>query len=187
MDQAPLRELRAEVCAGLAGEIVEIGFGSGANVPFYPSTVTGVRAVDPAALGWELAADRLATSTVPVELVGLDGQTLPVADDTAAAVLCTWTLCTIPDATLALAEIRRVLAPGGALHFVEHGLAHQERGRTAQRRLTPLWKHVAGGCHLDRPIDRLITDAGFDVDVRTFTMKGPKTFGSTYLGTARPS
>src|SRR5215218_1208979 len=114
---------RQRVCAGLAGEVVEVGFGSGSNVPFYPAAVTRVAAVEPADAGWNLAAKRLREATVPVERSGLDGQHLPFGDDSFDAALSTWTLCTIPDLDAALRELRRVLKPGGKLHFVEHGLA----------------------------------------------------------------
>ena len=116
-------ELRNRVCEGLHGHVVEIGFGSGLNIPFYPDSVDGVAAIEPADLGWKLAGKRLADSPVPVERCGLDGQSLPLADDSCDTALSTWTLCTIPDAIAALHEVRRVLKPGGTFHFVEHGLA----------------------------------------------------------------
>ncbi len=119
--------LRRRVCEDLAGDVVEIGFGSGHNVPFYPATVTRVAAVEPSDLGWKLADKRLRAATVPVERSGLDGQSLPFADDTFDAGLSTWTLCTIPDVAAALREMRRVLKPGATLHFLEHGLAPGRR------------------------------------------------------------
>lgn len=187
MDQPEVHALRAEVCAGLSGDVVEIGFGSGPNIPHYPAEVERVRAVDPARLGWDLAADRIAASPTKIEFVGLDGQRLPVDDDDADGVLCTWTLCTIPDPGRALDEIRRVLRPGGSLHFVEHGLAHQQKGRTTQRRITPVWKEFAGGCHLDRPTTELLESYGFDVTARRFTMRGSSVLASMTLGIATPN
>lgn len=180
------KELRARVCAGLHGEVVEIGFGSGLNVPHYPAAVTAVHAIEPAALGWKLAAKRLAASSTRVERSGLDGQALPLADDSCDTALSTWTLCTIPAVDVALAELRRVLQPGGTLHFVEHGLAPEEAVQRRQHRFEPVQKRVAGGCHLTRPIDRLLTDAGFEiVELDRFYEKGaPRILGADYLGVA---
>jgi ubiquinone/menaquinone biosynthesis C-methylase UbiE len=112
---------RERACAGLHGQVLEIGFGSGLNVPFYPEAVTGVDAVEPADLGWRLAQKRLDASPVAVTRSGLDGQSIPLPDDSCDTALSTWTMCTIPDVAAALSEVRRVLKPGGTLHFVEHG------------------------------------------------------------------
>jgi SAM-dependent methyltransferase len=179
--------LRRRVCAGLSGEVVEIGFGSGLNVPFYPPAVRRVDAVEPADLGWRLARKRLAAATVPVRRSGLDGQSLPFPDDSYDAAVSTWTLCTIPDVAAALREVRRVLKPGGSLHFVEHGLAPDARVQRWQRRLEPLQKRVAGGCHLTRPVAELLTTAGFTLtELETFYEKGaPKFLGAFSLGIAR--
>ena len=178
--------LRRRVCDGLAGEVVEIGFGSGLNVPFYPAAVTRVAAVEPADLGWELARKRLDASSIPVERSGLDGQSLPFADDSFDAALSTWTLCTIPDVAAALLELRRVLKPGAPLHFVEHGLAPDEKVQKLQRRVEPLQKRVFGGCHVTRPIVDLLEGAGFVVkELDVFYEKGaPKFAGADSLGVA---
>ena len=145
------RPLRERACAGLTGEVLEIGFGSGLNVPFYPPAVSSVSAVEPAGLGWRLAAKRVEASPVPVRRAGLDGQALPFADDSFDSALSTWTLCTIPDPGAALRELLRVLRPGGTFHFLEHGLAPDEKVRRWQRRLEPVQRRVAGGCRPDPP------------------------------------
>jgi ubiquinone/menaquinone biosynthesis C-methylase UbiE len=178
--------LRQRVCEGLQGDVVEIGFGSGLNVPFYPASVRSVAAVEPADVGWKLASKRLARTTVPVRRAGLDGQSLPFGDDTYDAALTTWSLCTIPDAATALLEVRRVLKPGGTLHFVEHGLAPDEGVRRWQHRLEPIQKRVVGGCHLTRPIVDMLKAAGFTItELDVFYEKGaPKPVGATSLGLA---
>jgi ubiquinone/menaquinone biosynthesis C-methylase UbiE len=178
--------LRSRVCEGLEGDVVELGFGSGLNVPFYPATVTRVSAVEPADVGWKLADKRLRGTSVPVERAGLDGQSLPFADNSYDAALSTWTLCTIPDVAAALAEVRRVLKPGGTLHFLEHGLAPDESVRRWQHRLEPLQKRMFGGCHLTRPIAGLLTSAGFEItELDVFYEEGtPKVLGADSLGTA---
>src|SRR5205823_12689662 len=133
-----------------------------------PGTVTRVAAVEPSDVAWKLAANIIESSAVPVHRAGLDGQSLPFPDDTYDAALSAWTLYTIPEVAAALREVRRVLKPGATLHFVEHGLAPDERVRRWQYRLEPMQKRVCGGCHLTRPIVELITGAGFviqDLDV----------------------
>ncbi len=181
--------IRARVSAGLHGEVLEIGFGSGLNVPHYPSAVTRVRAVDPATAGRKLAAKRVAASPVPVEYIGLDGQALPLDPASVDHVLTTWTLCTIPDVKRALSEVCRVLRPGGSLHFVEHGRSPDPGVARWQDRLTPLQRRLAGGCHLNRLIDRLVTHSGLELTrIENYYTKGAKAFGYMFEGTAtKPS
>jgi ubiquinone/menaquinone biosynthesis C-methylase UbiE len=177
--------IRQRVTAGLAGEVLEVGFGSGLNVPYYPAEVKRVRAVDPATAGRKLAARRLAASPVPVEFAGLDGQALPVDSGSVDHVLITWTLCTIPDVETALREMYRVLRPGGELHFAEHGRSPDPGVARWQDRLTPLQRVVCAGCHLNRSIDRLITQAGFRMTrLENYYFPGPKPFGYTFEGAA---
>jgi ubiquinone/menaquinone biosynthesis C-methylase UbiE len=180
---APLRQ---RVCEGLEGEVVEIGFGSGHNVPFYPQAVTRVAAVEPADLGWKLAEKRLSETRVPVQRSGLDGQRLPFDDDSFDCALSTWTMCTIPDLGAALAELRRVLKPGGTLHFLEHGLAPDEKVQRWQHRLEPIQKRVFGGCHLTRRVPELVSGAGFTIAALDafYEDSTPKFLGFDSLGTA---
>jgi SAM-dependent methyltransferase len=182
---AELEPYRQQVTAGLAGEVVEIGFGSGLNLPHLPTTVTRLYAVDPSETSRRLGAERLDASPVPVEHVGLDGQSLSLGDESMDAALVTFTLCTIPDAGRALAEVRRVLRPAGTLHFLEHGRAPEPGTARWQHRLNPVQRRLCGGCHLDRPIDALIEGAGFEIVRMGNPTLRPKTHGYLYLGVAR--
>lgn len=181
----PFEKTRARVAGGLSGQVLEVGFGSGRNVPHYPDAVERVWAVDPATAARRIAAKRISASSVPVEFVGLDGQHLSLPDASADHVLVTWTLCTIPDVDRALREVRRVLRPGGRLHFVEHGRAADARTARWQDRLTPAWGKVAGGCHLNRPIFDLIARSGLALDdARTYALPWTGPFGVMFEGTA---
>jgi len=184
LDNDEVAAYRQQVCTDLSGVVVEIGFGSGLNVPHYPPALTRVLAVDPAELGRELAADRVAASHVDVDFVGLDGEVLPIDDASVDGVLATFTLCTIPDVGQALRELYRVLRPGAEFHFVEHGRAEAVRPQRWQGRINPVWKRVAGGCHLDRPIGDLVRAAGFtDVSIERSILDRPIT-GSIFAGRA---
>jgi SAM-dependent methyltransferase len=182
----PLREHRERVCEGLSGRVVEVGFGSGLNIPHYPPTVTTVAAIEPADTGWKLAAKRVGSTSISIERTGLDGQSLPLPDDSCDAALSTFTLCTIPDVDAALDEIRRVLKPGAPLHFLEHGLAPDEPVRRWQHRIEPVQKRLFGGCHLTRPVADLLTRAGFTIkEIDVFYEKSaPKPWGAASLGVA---
>jgi ubiquinone/menaquinone biosynthesis C-methylase UbiE len=181
-----VRRARAEVCTGLAGDVLELGFGSGLNVPHYPAPVTGVWAVDPSAVGRRLAHRRVSDSAVPVQYAGPDAQTLPFPDERFDAALSTFTLCTIPDVDRALRELVRVLAPGGRFQFLEHGRAPDPDVARWQDRLAPLNRAVAGGCHLTRDITALIRAAGLEmVELSTYYGEGPRPFSFRYQGVAR--
>jgi ubiquinone/menaquinone biosynthesis C-methylase UbiE len=181
-----VRHARTEVCADLAGDVVELGFGSGLNVPHYPASVTGVWAVDPSAVGRRLARRRVQDSPVPVQYAGPDAQTLPFPDDRFDSALSTFTLCTIPDVDGALRELVRVLVPGAWFHFLEHGLAPDSEVARWQHRLATVHRAVAGGCHLTRDITALIRQAGLEVvELSTYYGEGPRPFGYRYQGVAR--
>lgn len=167
---------RRELCADVAGEVLEVGFGSGRNLGFYPPAVSAVLAVEPSDLAWERARPRVKEFGRRVERIGLDGASLAgVGDASVDAVVSAWTLCSIPDLPTALAEMRRVLRPEGRLHFVEHSLAPDPGVARAQRALQPAWGRLAGGCHLDRDIPAELVSAGLVVaDLRSrFVARGP--------------
>jgi ubiquinone/menaquinone biosynthesis C-methylase UbiE len=185
MSRGEYSEIRARVAAGLSGEVLEVGFGSGLNIVNYPRAVIRVLAVDPATVGRKIAARRVAASGVPVDYVGLDAQTLPLESASVDHVLTTWTLCTIPDVERALAEIHRVLRPGGTLHFAEHGRSPDPGVSRWQDRLTPVQRRLAGGCHLNRPIADLMTRSGLALSrMDNYYARGPRPFGYMFEGIA---
>lgn len=176
---------RSTICAGLHGTVLEIGFGTGPNLAQLPPEVDRVLAVEPSDTAWRLAQPRIAAWGQSVVRTGLDGSRLDQPDDSVDAVLSTYTLCTIPDLAAALGEVRRVLKPGGRLHFLEHGLAPDPDVRRWQHRLDALQGRVAGGCHLNRTIDTLITGAGLDlVSLDTGYGEGPRVASYLSWGTA---
>ncbi|HSK26083.1 MAG TPA: class I SAM-dependent methyltransferase [Jiangellales bacterium] len=180
------RALRDRVCRGLTGDVLEIGFGSGLNVPHYPPAVRRVLAVEPSDVAWRLAGRRIAASPVPVDRVGLDGQRVPLEDASVDSALSTLTLCTIPDPAAALAEVFRLLRPGGVLHFVEHGRAPEPRVARWQDRLQPLNMRLYAGCRLDLAVDECLAASDLVVeDLDRFYLRGPSPFGYLYLGRAR--
>ena len=173
------------VTTGLVGRVVEIGFGSGLNIEHYPKDVDVVFAVEPAALARKLATKRIEQSSIEVIHVGLDGQSLPLDDESCDGALATFTLCTVPDAHLALSEIYRVLRPGGSFHFLEHGLSPDVAVARWQRRLEPLQRTLADGCHLTREPLTLVTDAGFVLEwSEQRYARGPKAWSYFTAGVA---
>ena len=179
-------ELRGRVCEQLHGRVLEIGFGSGLNARWYPPTVTQVDAVEPSELAWEMSADRRLRASVPVGRLGRDGQSLNVGPGTFDGALLTFTLCSIPDAEQALSEIRRVLKPGGRLHFLEHGISDDPKVVRWQRRLEPIQRRVAGGCHLTRDPAILVEQSGMPIETveQVDLPGGPRPFTAVFLGVA---
>jgi ubiquinone/menaquinone biosynthesis C-methylase UbiE len=181
-------KLRRRAVDSLAGDVVEIGFGSGLNVPLYPDEVTRVYAVDPSLVGRKLSDERVQASPIHVEFVGLDGAHLPLDDASVDGALSTFTLCTIPDVVSALNEVHRVLRPGGTFHFLEHGLCPDPAVARTQHRFNGVQQRLCGGCHLDRPIEDLVREADFDItEIEHDNMPGPKfmlPWGYLYQGVA---
>jgi len=159
--QPPMTELRARYVPRARGDVLEIGIGSGLNLPHYGSEARSVTGLDPAASLTQRARQRAASARPDVEILQISGEEIPADDGRFDSIVCTWTLCSIPNVYKALREMHRVLKPGGSFYFVEHGLAPDHDVRNWQRRIEPLWKIIGGGCHLTRQTDQLIQDAGF--------------------------
>src|SRR4029434_10735681 len=185
LDTPTVNARRAKVCQGLHGRVLEIGFGTGLNLHHYPAAVTEILVVDPSESAMRLAQPREALASAPIERIGRDGARLALPDGLVDCVLSTYTLCTISAVDAALREVHRVLKPEGALHFLEHGRAPTESVRRWQRRLHPVHGRIAGGCHLDRPIDDLISHAGLMIpELETGCGDGPRPFSYLYRGRA---
>ena len=188
MSAKPIRYQRKKVVPRAQGRVLEIGFGAGHNLPFYDaSKVSHLWALEPSPEMRERAAERVSQSSIPLEFLDLPSEQIPLDDRQADTVLVTYTLCTIPDVMRALSEMRRVLKDGGRLIFCEHGEAPDENVRKWQRRLTPAWKAIGGGCHLGRQIPALIRDGGFRIDdLQTMYLPGtPRFAGFNYWGEAQ--
>lgn len=181
----PILRARERIVQGLRGDVLELGFGSGLNLPYMPTDVSTLHAVDPSGGARKLAKKRLDASPIHVEFSGLDGQSLQLPDASVDAVLTTFTLCTIPDLSRALAEAHRVLRPGGKLHFLEHGRSPETNVARWQDRLNPYQRRFAGGCNLNRDMTALLREAGFTIDaVKNYYLRGPKPMTYLYEGIA---
>jgi SAM-dependent methyltransferase len=180
------RPERAKAAGGLSGTVLEIGFGSGMNVPFYPASVTRVLAVDPSERARAIGRARIAEARCPVEVIGLDAQAVRADSASADSALSTFTLCSVPEAERALAEVRRILKPGGRFFFVEHGRAPDPSVSRWQDRLNGLQRALAGGCNLNRDIAALVRAAGFQLETleASYFPNIPRPFGYFYRGAA---
>ena len=188
MRQKPLGPFRQRVIGAAEGRVLEIGVGSGLNFPLYRDTVKSVIGLEPSPELLRMARPRAEAASVAIALLDASAEAIPIDSASIDTVITTWTLCTIPHAAVALAEMRRVLKPGGALLFVEHGRAPEPGVARWQDRLDPLWSRLAGGCHLNRKIDDLITGSGFRMAALTnVRIPGPRTHTFLYEGSARPA
>jgi ubiquinone/menaquinone biosynthesis C-methylase UbiE len=186
MTHAEATRLRAAHIPAAGGVVLEVGIGSGLNLPFYSSAVTHLYGVDPSAELLAMAREKAAATPFPVELLNVGADRIPLADASVDTVVVTWSLCSIANAPGALGEMRRVLKPGGTLIFVEHGLSPDAGVRKWQNRLTPFWRPFAGGCHLNRKIDDLVRGAGFTITgLRMEYVPGPRAFTFMYQGRAQ--
>jgi ubiquinone/menaquinone biosynthesis C-methylase UbiE len=187
MRNRALLPYRRRVLSAAQGRVLEIGIGSGLNLPLYPSPVDEVVGLEPSPRLIAMAERAAGRSSIPIRLIEGSAEAIPLDDQSLDTVVITWTLCSIPQAIAALREMRRVLKSNGQLLFVEHGRAPEEHICKWQDRLTPAWKRIGGGCHLNRPIRLLIESAGFRIEqLETGYMKGPKPMSFMYEGRARP-
>jgi ubiquinone/menaquinone biosynthesis C-methylase UbiE len=178
---------RRRAISAARGRVLEIGVGSGLNLPLYTDRVELVVGVDTSPRLLSMAHQVHRRGGPSITLIQGSAEALPLKDGCMDTVVTTWTLCTIPDVRAALGEMRRVLRPSGALVFVEHGRSPEEPVRRWQDRLTPAWKRLAGGCHLNRPIRQLLEESGFGIErIATEYMKGPRLLTFMYEGAARP-
>lgn len=186
MSRDDAARLRGAHVPAARGEVLEVGIGSGLNIPFYTGAVTKLYGIDPSAELLARAAETAAKAPFPVELFNSSAEHIPLPDESVDTVVVTWSLCSIPNAPAALREMRRVLKPDGSLIFVEHGLSPDRAVEKWQNRLTPYWRPWTGGCHLNRKIDALVRDAGLTIaELRTEYAPGPRAFTFTYQGVAR--
>ena len=189
MRQGNLATYRQRLLSAADGRILEIGVGSGHNFRYYSERANHVIGLDPSTKLLSMARETIRSQAFPfpVELLKASAEAIPLRSGSLDTVVTTWTLCTIPNVTSALAEMCRVLKPDGRFLFVEHGLSPDPAVRRWQDRLTPIWKRISGGCHLNRAISQLVQDAGFRIDrIETGYMKGLKPMTYMYEGFARP-
>ncbi len=187
MRQQNLAAYRSRIVPAAEGRVLEIGIGSGLNLPFYSRKAEHVIGLDPSPKLLSMARRAARPALGPVEFIEGSAEAIPLEDGTVDTVLTTWTLCSIPDAPRSLGEMCRVLKPGGRLLFVEHGRADDPGVRRWQDFLTPVWKRIGGGCHLNRAIGVLIEGAGFQFErIETGYMRGPRPLTFMYEGSARP-
>ena len=171
-----------------SGTVLEVGIGSGINIPLYGRDVEALVALEPSLEAWRLALRRVSRAPFRVEFLQCSAEQIPLGDKTVDAVVSTWTLCTIPDPGRALGEMKRVLKPEGQVIFVEHGRSPDSRVLAWQNRLNPLWNRIGGGCNLNRKIDDLILEAGLRITrMETGYVRGPKPLTYLYRGLARPA
>jgi len=180
---------RKKALAGVTGDVLEVGFGAGHNLPYYSDSVRRVLAIDPSIASAKLASKRIAAARFPVEYVALEGERIDAPDASFDSVVSTFTLCTIPDPRTALAQLRRVLKPGGRLFFLEHGRSPQEHVQRWQDRLNGVQQFMCGGCNMNRDIEQLVRGTGFDFEqIETYYLEGqPKIFTFMTRGVARPT
>jgi ubiquinone/menaquinone biosynthesis C-methylase UbiE len=178
--------VRADWVPHARGDVLEVGIGSGLNLPFYSAEVHRVYGVEPSPELQKMARKRMAGQAIKVEFLSQSAEgDLPLSERSIDTVVMTWTLCSIPDPLKALRQMKRVLKAGGRLIFVEHGRAPDSRVAAWQDRLSPVWKRIGGGCHLDRKIDELLVQAGFQIEeLRTTYLPGPRPMTYTYQGFA---
>jgi ubiquinone/menaquinone biosynthesis C-methylase UbiE len=187
MRNKQLLPFRERVIGAAEGRVLEIGVGSGMNLPFYRPPVREVLALEPAPRLVAMAQSASRAARMPISFLEASAEAIPLDEHSVDTIVTTWTLCSIPQAATALAEMRRVLRPGGKLLFVEHGMAPDAGVRRWQDRLTPAWRRISGGCHLNRPIRSMIEGAGFHIDrIETGYIPGPKPMTFMYEGAARP-
>ncbi len=184
MRQIQLVAYRQTVVPAAQGRVLEIGIGSGLNLPIYGGNVDLI-GLDPSERLLAMARRRATAAGRKVDLLQASAMSIPLEDRSVDAVVMTWSLCSIADPLAALAEMRRVLKPGGTLYFVEHGLSPEPSVAKWQHRLTPLWSHIAGGCHLDRKVDDLLRGAGFVIaELHQEYAQGPRPMTFMYEGRA---